>query len=115
MKQLNIIKAVFETEGLLGLTDEFTSYCDTIIDFVTAEKFYIFTCVQMVNSTNPKVFYRERALRSHLRIFYFLANLKETVEERKFSRQDLNSDSIKELRQYMLGLIGILLGKLESY
>lgn len=45
VKQLNIIKTVFETEGLLGLTDEFTSYCDKILDFVTAEKFYIFTCV----------------------------------------------------------------------
>ena len=76
MKQLNMIKTVFETEGLLGMTESFTSYCDKIIDFVVAEKFYIFTCVYMINSNNPKDFYRERSLFSLLRIFYFLASLK---------------------------------------
>jgi hypothetical protein len=39
-----MIKTVFETEGLLGWTDEFNSFCDKILDFVHAEKFYIFTC-----------------------------------------------------------------------
>lgn len=75
-----MIKTVFETEGLLGMTESFTSYCDKIIDFVSAEKFYIFTCVHMINSANPKDFYRERSLLSLLRIFYFLASLKETIE-----------------------------------
>lgn len=110
-----MIKTVFETEGLLGMTDQFTSYCDKILDFVSAEKFYIFTCVHMINSTNPKVFYRERSFKSLLRIFYFLANLKETIENNTFSKQDLNTESIKELRQYMLGLLEMLLGKLEAY
>ena len=44
IKQLNMIKTVFETEGLLGWTDEFNNYCARILDFVNAEKFYIFTC-----------------------------------------------------------------------
>jgi hypothetical protein len=39
-----MIKAVFETEGLLGWSDEFNGYCENILDFVMAEKFYIFTC-----------------------------------------------------------------------
>jgi hypothetical protein len=115
LEQLNMIKAVFETEGLLGMTDEFTQYCEKILDFVIAEKFYIFTCVQMINSTNPKVFYRERAFKSLLRIFYFLANFKQAIENNTFSKQDLNADSIKQLREYMLGLIDMLLGKLEAY
>jgi len=93
-----MIKTVFETEGLLGYTDEFTAYCDKILDFVSAERFYIFTCAHMVNSANPKVFYRERSFKSLLRIFYFLANLKQTIENNTFSKQDLNAESIKELR-----------------
>lgn len=44
MKQLNMIRTVFETEGLLGWTDAFTTFCERILDFVIAEKFYIFTC-----------------------------------------------------------------------
>ncbi|CDW75850.1 UNKNOWN [Stylonychia lemnae] len=114
MKQLDMIKTVFETEGLLGMTEQFTSYCDKIIDFVIAEKFYIFTCVHMINSNNPRDFYRDRSLLSSLRIFYFLASLKQTIEEQVFGK-DLNLDSIKELQQYMLGLFEILLGKLETY
>ena len=92
-----MIKTVFETEGLLGMTDNFIGFCDKILDFVTAEKFYIFTCVYMVNSTNSKVFYRERSFTALLRIFYFLANLKETIELKTFGK-DLNMDSIKELQ-----------------
>eukprot|EP00347_Sterkiella_histriomuscorum_P001314 403372510 len=114
IKQLDMIKTVFETEGLLGMTETFTSYCDKILDFVHAEKFYIFTCVQMINSTNPKDFYRERSLFSLLRIFYFLASLKEVIENQTFGK-DLNLDSIRELQQYMLGLFEILLGKLDTY
>ena len=110
-----MIKTVFETEGLLGQTDAFTEYCDKILDFVAAEKFYIFTCACMINTADPKVFYRERSFKSLLRIFYFLANLKETIEDGRFSKQDLNAESIKELRQFLLGLIDILLGKLEAY
>jgi hypothetical protein len=49
-----------------------------------------------------------------LRIFYFLANLKEIIENKTYGK-DLNMDSIKELQQYMLGLIEILMGKLEAY
>ena len=39
-----MIKTVFETEALLGMTDTFIAFCDKILDFVNAEKFYIFTC-----------------------------------------------------------------------
>ena len=97
-KQLNIIKAVFETESLLAMTDSFTSYCERIIDFVFAEKFYMFTCIHMLKISNHKIFYRERSFKSMLRLFYFLAELRIAIEERRFSNsRDLNMESIKEL------------------
>ena len=48
VKQLNMIKTVFETEGLLGITTEFVLYCEQILDFVHAEKFYMYTCIHML-------------------------------------------------------------------
>lgn len=72
-----MIKTVFETEGLLAQTEGFFKYCDSIVNFALAEKFYIFTCVNLIQSTNPKSFYRERVLKSLIRFFYFLANIKE--------------------------------------
>ena len=92
-----MIKTVFETEGLLGMTDKFSDYCDKILDFVFAEKFYIFTSIHMIQTKNPKTFYRERSFKGLLRVFYFLANLKEVIENKTFGK-DLNMDSIKELQ-----------------
>ena len=99
VKQLNMIKTVFETEGLLGWTDEFNDYCEKILDYVLAEKFYIFTCSQLIQptpNTNAKSFYRERSFQSLLRLFYFYAGLKEIVEKRRYG-SDLNMGSIGEL------------------
>ena len=93
-----MIKTVFETEGLLGQTPVFIDYCDKIMDFVFAEKFYIFTCVHLVNSTDPQSFYRERSFRALLRVFYLLADLKIKIERKTFSSKDLNIDSIKDLQ-----------------
>lgn len=117
VKQLNMIKAVFETEGLLGWTDEFNSYCDNIMDFVMAEKFYIFTCTQLIQTTantNAKAFYRERSFQSLLRLFFFYASLKELVEKGTYGT-DLNMLSIGELQTYMKGLFEMMMTKLESY
>lgn len=95
-----MIKTVFETEGLLGWTDEFNKYCDHILDFVNAEKFYIYTCTQLIQttaSTNAKAFYRERAYNSSSRLFYFYAGLKAVIEEKSYGA-DLNMQSIGELQ-----------------
>ena len=114
VKQLNMIKTVFETEGLLAMTDEFNQYCERTVDFVMAEKFYLFTCIHMLSITNPKTFYRERSFKTQLRLFHFLADLKQAIEEKRFGK-DLNMDSIRELQQYMMGIFEILLCKLEPY
>ncbi len=117
VKQLNMIKTVFETEGLLGWTDEFNQYCDNIIDFVLAEKFYIYTCTSLIQttaSTNAKAFYRERAFHSLLRLFYFYSGLKSTIELGVYG-SDLNMESIGELQQYMCGLFDMMMGRLDAY
>jgi len=112
-----MIKTVFETEGLLGWTDEFNSYCDRILDFVNAEKFYIYTCSQLVQptaNTNAKTFYRERSFQSILRLFFFYAGLKEIVEQQRYG-SDLNMVSVGELQTYMKGLFEMMMGRLEAY
>ena len=86
VKQLNMIKTVFETEGLLGWTDDFNDFCVKVLDFVNTEKFYIYTCTQMIQvtaSTNAKAFYRERAFHLVLRLFYFYAYLKQSINQTK--------------------------------
>ena len=95
-----MMKTVFETEGLLGWTDDFNAYCDKIIDFVHTEKFYIYTCTSLIQttaSTNAKAFYRERAFHSLLRLFYFYSGLKTTIELDLYG-SDLNMESIGELQ-----------------
>jgi hypothetical protein len=44
----DVVKTVFETEGLLAQSEEFCTYCENIINFVTVEKFYMFTTVNLV-------------------------------------------------------------------
>jgi len=112
-----MIKTVFETEGLLGWTDDFNEYCTQILHFVYAEKFYIFNCTQLIQttaSTNAKAFYRERSFQSLMRLFYFYSGLKHTIESAVFG-SDLNMQSIGELQQYMCGVFHMMLGKLEAY
>lgn len=112
-----MIKTVFETEGLLGWTDEFNSFCERILDFVTAEKFYIYTCSQLIQTTlttNAKAFYRERSFSSLMRVFYFYANLKQIIENKIYG-SDLNMASIGEFQQYMRGLYEMMMGRLDAY
>jgi len=82
-----MIKTVFDTEGLLAQTDQFLHYCESIVNFAIADKFYIFTCVNLIQSANPKMFFRERVFKSLLRFFYFLANLKEQIEQKTYIKE----------------------------
>lgn len=49
-----------------------------------------------------------------MRLFYFYAGLKDTVEKRTYGT-DLNMESIGELQQYMRGLYEMIMGRLEAY
>ena len=48
IKLIEMIKTVFETESLLAPNDEFLKYCETIVHYGIAERFYIFTCLNQV-------------------------------------------------------------------